>query len=102
MADMVADVIQRPFIAMGLGAFVLMTALALTSTQAAMRALGRRWQQLHYAIYLIAVLAVLHFWWHKAGKQDFAQPALYAFFTAILLGWRVTAWWRRRCHARDC
>ena len=90
--DMVSDVIQRPFIAVGLAAFVLMTVLVITSTHAAMRALGRHWQQVHYAVYLIAILAVLHFWWHKAGKQDFEQPIIYALIVAFLLGWRVSAW----------
>ena len=94
-SDMVNDVIQRPFIAVGLAAFLLMAVLALTSTHAAMRALGRHWQQVHYAIYLIAILAVLHFWWHKAGKQDFEQPIIYALIVAVLLGWRLWAWSRR-------
>ncbi len=95
-AAMLQDIGERPFITVGFAAFVLMTALAATSTQWAMRKLGKRWQQLHRAIYLIGLLAVLHYWWHKAGKNDLAQPALYAGVLALLLGWRLAAWWRRR------
>jgi len=96
---MVTDIVERPFIAVGLAAFVLMTALALTSTQAAMRRLGRRWQRLHRAIYLIGLLALLHFWWHKAGKNDFFEPVIYGAVLALLLGSRVVFWWRRRAAA---
>ncbi|WP_454676318.1 protein-methionine-sulfoxide reductase heme-binding subunit MsrQ [Achromobacter marplatensis] len=95
-AAMLQDIGERPFITVGFAAFVLMTALAATSTQWAMRRLGRRWQQLHRAIYVIGLLAVLHYWWHKAGKNDLAQPLLYASVLALLLGWRIVAWWRRR------
>ncbi|MGE8678441.1 MAG: protein-methionine-sulfoxide reductase heme-binding subunit MsrQ [Achromobacter marplatensis] len=95
-AAMLQDIGERPFITVGFAAFVLMTALAATSTQWAMRRLGKRWQQLHRAIYAIGLLAVLHYWWHKAGKNDLAQPLLYASVLALLLGWRIVAWWRRR------
>jgi len=95
-AAMLQDIGERPFITVGFAAFVLLTALAVTSTQWAMRRLGKRWQQLHRAVYLIGLLAVLHYWWHKAGKNDLAQPALYAGVLALLLGWRLAAWWRRR------
>lgn len=95
-AAMLQDIGERPFITVGFAAFVLMTALAATSTQWAMRRLGKRWQQLHRAVYAIGLLAVLHYWWHKAGKNDLAQPLLYASVLALLLGWRIVAWWRRR------
>nr|WP_175142168.1 protein-methionine-sulfoxide reductase heme-binding subunit MsrQ [Achromobacter dolens] len=95
-AAMLQDIGERPFITVGFAAFVLMTALAATSTQWAMRKMGRRWQQLHRAIYLIGLLAVLHYWWHKAGKNDLSEPILYASVLALLLGWRLAAWWRRR------
>ena len=93
---MLADIGQRPFITVGFVAFVLMAALAATSTQWAMRRLGKRWQRLHRAVYAIGLLAVLHYWWHKAGKNDLEQPMIYAAVLAVLLGWRVAAWWRRR------
>lgn len=89
VASMFKDVAERPFIMVGLGAFVLLTALAATSTQWAMRKMGRRWQTLHRAVYLIGMLAVLHYWWHKAGKNDFLQPAIYGTVLFVLLGWRV-------------
>lgn len=94
--QMLADIGQRPFITVGFVAFVLMAALAATSTQWAMRRLGKRWQRLHRAVYAIGLLAVLHYWWHKAGKNDLEQPMIYAAVLAVLLGWRVAAWWRRR------
>ncbi|MBN9117375.1 MAG: sulfoxide reductase heme-binding subunit YedZ [Pandoraea sp.] len=92
---------KRPFITVGFAAFVLMVALALTSPHAVVRRMdGRRWQRLHRLIYAIAVLAILHYWWMKAGKNDLAQPAVYATVVASLLGARV--WWalrRRRTQA---
>lgn len=98
--SMLQDVGERPFITVGFAAFVLMAALAATSTQWAMRKLGKRWQVLHRAVYAIGLLAILHFWWHKAGKNDLQQPLLYGSVLALLLGWRVAAWWRRRGAAR--
>lgn len=95
--DMVAvlkDVIDRPFVTAGFAALMLMVPLAATSTNSMMRRLGRRWAELHRAVYAVAVLAVLHYVWHKAGKNDFAQPLAYAAVVAALLGWRV--WWRWR------
>ncbi|WP_427184996.1 protein-methionine-sulfoxide reductase heme-binding subunit MsrQ [Bordetella bronchialis] len=91
-ASMLQDVGERPFITVGFAAFVLMTALALTSTQGAMRRLGKRWQHLHRAVYAIGILALLHLVWLKAGKHDFLQPAVYGTVLAVLLLWRVVAW----------
>lgn len=91
-----ADVLDRPFVTIGFLALLLMVPLALTSTQAMIRRLGRRWQTLHRLIYLIAPLAVLHFWWHKAGKNDFAEPTAYALAVALLLLVRLYWAWRRR------
>lgn len=87
------DVIKRPFITVGMTAFVLLLPLAATSTDAMMRRLGRRWVELHRLVYLIAPLAILHFWWHKAGKNDLAEPAIYGAVVALLLAARL---WRRR------
>jgi len=84
------DVFKRPFITVGFAAFVLMTLLALTSPRAAVRWLGgKRWQLLHRSIYLIAGLAILHFWWMKAGKHDLSQPKLYGAIVLVLLGIRA-------------
>ena len=93
VAEMWRDVLKRPFITVGFTAFVLLIPLALTSTNAMMRRLGgKRWQWLHRLVYVIAPLGVLHFWWMKAGKNDFAEPILFAVIVAVLLGFRL---WRR-------
>lgn len=86
-----SDVLKRPFIAAGFTAFVLLLPLAATSTRGMMRRLGRHWLQLHRLVYLVAVAAILHYWWHKAGKNDFATVSLYAAVVAGLLGMRL--WW---------
>ncbi len=94
LEEMWRDVLKRPFITVGFIAFVLLIPLALTSNDASIRRLGRRWKQLHRAIYLIAPLAVLHFWWMKAGKNDLAEPLLFAVIVAVLLVARLI--YRRR------
>ena len=83
------DVWKRPFILVGAAAFLTMSLLAVTSTHGWMRRLGKRWQQLHRAIYLIGLLAILHYWWHKQGKSDFDTVLIYAAVLFVLLGWRV-------------
>ena len=91
--DIARDIAKRPFILAGFTAFVLMTPLAATSFNRAVRALGAaRWQALHRVIYVIAGVALLHFWWMRSGKHDFAEPSVYAAIIAALLGWRL---WRR-------
>jgi len=92
---MVADVIKRPFVTMGFLAFVLLVPLAATSTDAMVRRLGRRWSQLHRLVYVVAIVAVLHYWWHKSGKSDYAEVTWYACAVALLLGWRLVARIRR-------
>ena len=96
VAEMVKDIGKRPFITVGFTAFVLLIPLALTSPKAMVRKLGRRWQTLHRAIYVIAALAILHFWWMKAGKHDLELPKTYGSIVIVLLGWRVIAWLRAR------
>ncbi|RYZ02691.1 MAG: sulfoxide reductase heme-binding subunit YedZ [Comamonadaceae bacterium] len=97
LADIAKDIAKRPFILVGFSAFVLLTPLAATSFNRAIRALGaRRWQQLHKLIYLVAGLGVLHFFWMRSGKNDFAEVAVYAAIVAVLLGWRIWAWAQRR------
>jgi methionine sulfoxide reductase heme-binding subunit len=88
--EMLKDVIKRPFITVGFTAFMLLIPLAVTSTNAMVRRLGgKRWQWLHRLIYLIAPLGILHYWWMKAGKNDFSQPILFGSIVAILLLARV-------------
>lgn len=93
---MIEDVVKRPYLTFGFLAFVGMLPLAATSTQAMMRRLGRRWQQLHRIVYAVAVLGVLHFVFHKLAKNDLAQPLIYGSVLAILLGVRVLHAWRVR------
>jgi sulfoxide reductase heme-binding subunit YedZ len=93
--DIARDIAKRPFILVGFSALVLLTPLALTSFNRAIRALGaRRWQQLHRLVFGVAVLAVLHFFWMRAGKNDFREVAVYAAILGLLLGWRVRLAWR--------
>lgn len=83
------DIVKRPFITLGFAAWLLLLPLALTSTRASMRWLGRRWVQLHRLVYVAAVLAVLHFIW--LVKSDLREPLVYAGILALLLGAR--AYW---------
>ena len=92
-AAIVRDIAKRPFILVGASAWLLMLPLAATSFNRAIRALGAaRWQALHRAVYAVALLALLHFFWVRAGKNDFAEWAVYAAILTSLLGWRV---WRQ-------
>ncbi|QDX81697.1 sulfoxide reductase heme-binding subunit YedZ [Denitratisoma sp. DHT3] len=87
------DIVKRPFITVGMAAFLLTAALALTSNAWAIRRLGgRRWQELHRSIYAIAILAVLHYSW--LVKKDLFLPVLYFALVALLLGMR--AYWRNQ------
>ncbi len=91
--DIAADIAKRPFILVGFLGLVLLTLLAATSFNRAIRALGaRRWQTLHKSVYLVAGLGILHFFWMRSGKNDFAEVAVYAAILGVLLGWRL---WRR-------
>jgi sulfoxide reductase heme-binding subunit YedZ len=93
IAEMLKDVVKRPFITVGFGAFLLLIPLAATSTNAMIKRLGgKRWQWLHRLIYLIAPLGILHYWWMKAGKNDFSQPIAFGLIIALLLLARV--YWR--------
>jgi sulfoxide reductase heme-binding subunit YedZ len=89
-AQIFEEIAKRPYITVGFTAWLCLLPLAVTSTQAAIRRLGRRWAQLHKLVYAIGVLAVLHFWW--LVKSDIREPALYAGILAALLGWRL---WKR-------
>ena len=92
--DIVIDIAKRPFILVGFTAFVLLTPLAGTSFNRAIRWLGaKRWQMLHRAVYGVAVLAVLHFYWMRAGKSNFAEVIVYGAILGALLLWRV---WNKR------
>ena len=85
--QVLADIVERPYITVGFAAWLLLVPLAVTSTRGWMRRLGRSWGRLHRLVYAIAALAVLHFWW--VVKSDFREPLLYAAILALLLGWRI-------------
>jgi sulfoxide reductase heme-binding subunit YedZ len=88
--DMGRDIAKRPFILVGFAAFVLLSALALTSFNRAIRWLGgKKWQRLHRLVYGVAALAILHFFWMRGGKNDFAEVLVYAIVLGVLLGWRL-------------
>ena len=93
---MLLDVVKRPFIAMGFATFLLLLPLAITSTNSMMRKLGKRWKTLHQLIYLIIIMGLLHFWWMRAGKQNFAQPLLITVIALVLLGSRLVTWWQNK------
>jgi sulfoxide reductase heme-binding subunit YedZ len=89
----VEDIAKRPYLTFGFVAYVLMIPLAVTSTNAMVKRLGgRNWQRLHRAVYAIAVLGVLHYWYHKLAKNDLAQPTIYAAVLGLLLGARLLHW----------
>jgi sulfoxide reductase heme-binding subunit YedZ len=93
--EIARDIPKRPFILVGFTALLLLLPLALTSFNRAIRALGApRWRALHRLVYAVALLAVLHFYWMRAGKQDFAEVAVYGVILGLLLGWRLVHRWR--------
>ncbi len=90
VADIAKDIAKRPFILVGFTAFVLLTPLAATSFNTAIKAMGaKRWQLLHKLVYVISGLGLLHFFWMRAGKNNFAEVFVYVAIIAVLLGWRV-------------
>ncbi len=80
---MAEDLITRPFIALGMAAWLILSVLAASSPTWAKRRLGRRWKPLHRSIYALAILVVLHYLWHKAGKNDFSEAGPWS---ALLIG----------------
>ena len=90
----IKDIVKRPYITIGFAALLMLLPLAVTSTNAMMRRLGRRWQKLHRLIYPIAIFGVWHYWWQV--KKDIREPLIYAVLLALLVGWRL---WRRQRRA---
>jgi sulfoxide reductase heme-binding subunit YedZ len=88
--DIVVDIIKRPFIAVGFAAAVLLSLLAATSSNQAIKKMGVvRWRMLHRCVYAIAALAMLHFFWMRSGKRNFTEVAVYGAILSVLLGWRI-------------
>jgi len=92
VARMAADVVERPFITIGMATFLLLLPLALTSTAGMIRRLGKRWQKLHRLVYVAAITAIVHFRW--VVNADYREPRLWALAQSVLLGFR--AWWTLR------
>ena len=95
-ADMLEDIIDRPYITFGFSALMLLIPLALTSNNASLRKLGKSWKKLHRLVYLILVLGVLHYLW--LVKADYLEPGIYAFIAGVLLLQRlkIKMWWASR------
>jgi sulfoxide reductase heme-binding subunit YedZ len=101
LSDILPDIAKRPFILVGTLSLLLMLPLAATSFNRAIKALGApRWQRLHRLVYATVLLALLHFFWMRAGKNNFAEVGVYASIVAVLLGWRVVTALRRRSASR--
>ncbi|MBJ6610275.1 MAG: sulfoxide reductase heme-binding subunit YedZ [Candidatus Thiothrix moscowensis] len=94
------DILDRPFMTVGMLAFVLMVPLAATSFQAAIRRLGRNWQRLHRLVYPLTLLGVLHFWWLADSKVRTDMPLVYSVLLALLLGERLYQFARKRGQGR--
>ena len=100
MADIGRDILKRPFILIGFACWLLLLPLAATSFNRAVRWLGgRQWQALHRLVYVIAPLALLHFFWMKSGKNDFAEVAVYALVIATLLLERLVRYFKPKSRA---
>ncbi|HSG58001.1 MAG TPA: protein-methionine-sulfoxide reductase heme-binding subunit MsrQ [Woeseiaceae bacterium] len=94
LSAVLEDIVERPFITLGMLGFLLLTAMAATSTAGIRRRMGRRWDRLHYGAYAVGVLGVWHYWWQV--KQDIREPVIYAIVLALLLGYRLWHTWQRR------
>ncbi len=92
LAAIIEDVVERPYITIGMTALLLLLPLAITSTNAMMRRLGRRWKKLHRLVYVIAILGVWHFYWQV--KLDTLEATIYALILVFLLGYRLLRRWR--------
>ncbi len=88
-SEMINDVIKRPLITRGFSAFVLLVPLALTFNDWVVLKLKRSWSKLHRLVYLIAILVILHYFWHKSGKNDFQTVGIYAAIIFSLLAYRL-------------
>ena len=97
LAEIAKDIPKRTFILVGFAAFVLLTPMAATSFNRAIKAMGaKRWQLLHKSVYAVAVLAVLHFFWMRAGKNNFTEVFVYAAVLGSLLGWRAVQFIKKK------
>ena len=94
--EMLKDVYKRPFITVGFAGFLLLICLAATSFNKAIKLMGKNWQKLHYSIYVIAGLALLHYYWIKSSKNNFSDFYIYAGILAILAAYRIVAYLKKK------
>lgn len=97
--DIAKDIIKHPYVIVGFGAFMLTIPLAATSNQAMMKRLKGKWKKLHQLVYVIAILAILHFWW--LVKKDVTEPFYYAAMLALLFGIRLHSKHLKRSQPRS-
>jgi len=95
MSAIIEDIVERPFITIGFTALLLLTAMAVTSTNSTRRRMGRTWKMLHYSVYAVGILGVWHYWWQV--KKDTSDAWVYAVILALLLGYRL---WREKTRNR--
>ena len=96
-AAILEDLTERPFITIGFAALLLLTAMAVTSTNGMRRRMRRAWDKLHYSVYAVGVLGVWHYWWQV--KKDTSDAWIYAIILAVLLGYRVWTRYRKPVRA---
>jgi sulfoxide reductase heme-binding subunit YedZ len=92
-AAILEDLTERPFITIGFAALLLLTAMAVTSTNSMRRRMRQAWDKLHYSVYAVGVLGVWHYWWQV--KKDTSDAWIYAVILALLLGYRI---WKKARH----
>jgi sulfoxide reductase heme-binding subunit YedZ len=95
----VEDILERPYITLGIIALILLIPLAVTSTKGMMRRIGRKRTQLNKLVYLIAILGTWHFYWQV--KKDLTEPLIYATILFLLLAYRVFAHWQKKKRAKQ-
>lgn len=93
-ADIAKDIVKHPYVLVGAVALLLTLPLAATSNQRAIKALKQRWKSLHKLVYVIGVLALLHFWW--LVKKDVTEPVVYSLVFAILITLRLPVFIKNR------
>lgn len=85
--DIMQDIIKHPYVLVGFSAYLLLLPLAITSNNVMIRLLRERWKKLHQLVYLVALLAIVHFWW--LVKKDIREPVLYASILIFLMAIRL-------------
>lgn len=91
---LLSEIVKRPYILVGAVAYLIVSALAITSFKALMRKMGHHWQTLHNGVYLVALLAPIHFYW--SVKSEIIEPSLYFLGLSLLLLWRLPNWHKKR------